>query len=505
MNIAHNVERGRAWFPQRQALVFEDRAYSYLELDRWVNRVANGFCALGLSKGDRIALFLPNIPEFVVAYLAIQKIGAIAVSVNVLLKPDEVTFVLRDSGSAAVVTTAKLRPHVVNADLPDLRHLLIAEGEAGDATLLEQLAAQASDEFRAVAMAHDDPAAIVYTSGTTGTSKGATLSHGNVISNAFSKVHYCGMRPEDRMLLFLPLFHCFGQNAVLNSGLYACATLVLQRAFDPERTLALIAAENVTMFFGVPTIFIVLLAMQAPPEKFSSVRYYLSGGGTLPLEISRQWFEKHGRVINEGYGLTETSPFASYNHELKYKFGSVGTPIENVEMRVVSVDDGRELPPGELGEIAIRGPNVMLGYWQRPAETAQAMRDGWFHSGDIGKMDEEGYFYVVDRLKDMINVGGLKVYPAEVENVLYQHPAVAQVAVYGVPDALMEERVKASIVLKPEQTATEQELVAFCRQRIADFKIPGAIEFTEALPKNAPGKVLKRVLRDKAMRQATHG
>lgn len=495
MNVAQHIERARRWFPDKTALLFEGKSFTYRELDQAVNRAANGLRGLGVERGDRVALFMPNIPEFVIAYLAALKIGAIAVSVNALFKSNEVQFVLQDSGARVVVTTETLRPNVPDRELETLEHILIAEGQAHAALLLEEVMSQASGEARAAEMSRNDPAAIVYTSGTTGFPKGAVLSHGNIISNAFSKNHYCGMRPADRMLLFLPLFHCFGQNAILNSGLYACSTIVLQRRFDPELALRAADEEKITMFFGVPTTFIVLLNKTAIGQKLASVRYYLSGGGPLPVEIARRWREQFKIDINIGYGLTETSPFASYNHEFKYKLGSVGTPIENVEMQIIDPDTGQPVPPGERGEIAIRGPNVMLGYWNRPEETAAVLRDGWFRSGDIGIMDEEGYFYVVDRLKDMINVGGLKVYPVEVENVLYQHPAVAEAAVYGIPDALMGERVKASLVLKANQMVSEAELVAFCRQRLADFKVPAVVEFVEALPKNAPGKILKRVLR----------
>lgn len=495
MNVAHNIERGRRWFPDKTALVFEGRSFTYCELDEAVNRAANGLRGLEVERGDRVALYMPNIPEFVIAYLATLKIGAIAVSVNALLKSDEVHFVLQDSGACVVVTTETLRPHVPDDRLDAIKHILIAEGRAQDALSLEEVMSRASGAACAVSLSRHDPAAIVYTSGTTGFPKGATLSHGNIVSNAFSKNHYCGMRPADRILLFLPLFHCFGQNAILNSGLYACSTIVLQRRFDPELALNVADDEKITMFFGVPTTFIALLNQTTIGQKLASVRYYLSGGAPLPVEIAHRWREQFRIDINIGYGLTETSPFASYNHEFRYKPGSVGTPIENVEMQIIDPDTGQPLPPGEHGEIAIRGPNVMSGYWNRPQETAAVLQDGWFHSGDIGFMDEEGYFYVVDRLKDMINVGGLKVYPVEVENILYQHPAVAEAAVYGIPDRLMGERVKASLVLKANQTVGEAELLAFCRQRLADFKVPAIVEFVESLPKNAPGKILKRVLR----------
>lgn len=435
-----------------------------------------------------------------ISYLGILKIGAIAVSLNVMLKKNEVKFILDDCSAKALITTESLSENVPNSELPELKHILIAEGQARIGISLDQLISSASPLASAVEMDRDEPAAIIYTSGTTGFPKGATLSHGNVISNVYAANHCYHTQPLDRLLLYLPLFHCFGQNAVLNAGLHSCATIVLQRRFDLEQVLSTIASDRVTMFFGVPTVFIKLLNINTSDYDLSSVRYYFTAAAPMPVEVVQRWQEKHGFAIHEGYGLTETSPFACYNHDLKYKLGSVGTPIENVEMKVVNFD-GMEVQPGELGEIIIRGPNVMLGYWNRPTETAQVLKNGWFHTGDIGHMDEDGYFYVVDRLKDMINVSGFKVYPAEVENVLYQHPAVAECAVYGDPDPVKGEIVQASILLKAGLTVTEQDLIAFCSERMATYKVPCAVKFVDSIPKNATGKILKRLLREQAYTQ----
>jgi len=494
MNIAENVERSRRFFPHKPALIFEQKTWTYRELDEQANRIANLLQALGVQKGDRVALFLPNIPAFVFAYLGIQKLGAIAVSVSAMLKSDEVKFILNDCTASVVITTAQLCEQVPQDDLAYLQHVLIAEGETDAGQSLDELMAGASPEAIAAKLERNDPAAILYTSGTTGFPKGAILSHGNVVSNMHSVKHSCSMGPEDRLLLYLPLFHCFGQNFILNAGLNACATIVLQRRFDPEKVLGAIARERVTMFFGVPTVFIKLLELCPANYDFSSIRYHFTAAAPMSPEVVRRWRDEQGQIIYEGYGLTETSPFTSYNHPLKYKPGSIGMPIENVEMQVVD-SNGEELPPGEIGELVIRGPNVMLGYWNRPDVNQQVLKGGWFHTGDLGRMDEDGYFYLCDRLKDMINVSGFKVYPSEVERVIAQHPAVAEVAVYGAADKVKGELVAASVRLKANGAATAEELQAFCRDRIANYKIPQLIQFVESLPKNATGKVLKRVLK----------
>lgn len=495
MNISRSVECGRRLSPDKPALIFGDETHTYRELEETASRVANGLLKLGVTRGDRVALFLPNIPSWASFYLGTLKIGAVAVSLNPALKADEAGFILNDCGAKAVVTTEALRRNVPTEAMPLLRHCLIADGSAGEGCIpFRKLVEGASGRADAVEMEPDSPAAIVYTSGTTGFPKGAVLTHGNVVSNVEAKVRCLGIRPDDRLLLFLPLFHCFGQNAVLNSGLGAGATLVLHQKFDATEVLRSIRDDGVTMFFGVPTTFI-LLCEQASEADMRSVRYYFSAAAPLPPEVEKRWQQKFGLPIHQGYGLTETSPFASYNHRFRHKPGSIGTPIEGVEMKIVDPDDGRELPPGAAGEIVIRGPNVMLGYWNRPEETAQAIRNGWLHTGDIGRTDADGYFYVEDRLKDMINVGGLKVYPAEVENVIYEHPAVSEAAVYGLPDALLGESVAAIVVLKPGHAPAEAEIISHCRRGLSAYKVPSAVEFVESLPKNPSGKILKRVLR----------
>lgn len=498
MNIAQHVTRAGHFFPDKPAILFEGRTYTYRELDETANRLANGLRALGVRRGDRVSLYLPNIPAFPLAYLATLRVGAVAVSINSLFKTDEVRYIVNDSGSVVLFTTADLYPQLDRAGMPSLKAVIISEGRVDGETQMDDLVSRGASQFQAEDMGRDDMAALLYTSGTTGHPKGVILTHANVISNIYSTNHHAGMRPDDRLLLFLPLFHCFGQNFIMNSAFNAGATLVLQRRFEMERTLDSIQRDRATMFFGVPTIYIYLLNNPGHAFDLSSVRYWFSAAAAMPYEIAQQWHYQVGLPIYEGYGLTESSPFASYNHDFRYKPGTVGTPIENVEMKIFDEDD-QEVPIGALGEIVIRGPNVMQGYFGKEKDTAAALRNGWLHSGDIGFMDDEGYFHIVDRVKDMINAAGFKVYPVEVENVLYQHPAIQEAAVYGVPDPVKGEAVEAAIVLRPGTQATPEEIIEFCRSRIAVFKAPRAVRLVPQLPKSATGKILKRILRDQAV------
>ncbi len=497
MNIAQNVERVVRLFPDRPAILAGGRTLSYGALDAAVNRTAHGLRALGVVTGDRVALFLPNLPEFPIAYLAAQKLGAVAVSLNAMLTTEEVRHVLEDSGAKVLFTTEALWPQArpLLGTLPALAHVIACEGAIPGHPTLEALGEGRPDLLAAVDLDRDAPAAILYTSGTTGKQKGATLSHGNVVSNMYAAQHCLRTEPDDRLLLFLPLFHCFGQNFIMNAGLNAGAALVLHRKFEPQAVLASIQELGATMFFAVPTIYIGILAAGVPPERLAGIRFYFSAAASLPVEVAEQWRARHGRPIHEAYGLTETSPLATYNHELAYRPGSIGAPIENVEVRVLDENDAA-VPAGSWGELAIRGPNVMLGYWNRPQESARALRGGWFHTGDIGYADPDGYLHLVDRSKDMVNSAGFKIWPREVEDVLYRHPAVKECAVIGAPDPVKGEVVKAFIAVRPDVGLTAEEVEAFCREHMAAYKVPRLVEFVAEIPKSPTGKILKRVLRE---------
>lgn len=495
MNVAESVVRAARFFPDKPAILFEGRQVSYRQLDEESTRLANALAGLGISRGDRVALYLPNIPEFATAYLAILKLGAIAVSINSIFKTGEVEYIVNDAGARLLFTTAELLPVVHAVRSPSVETVVVCDGEAGRHPALARLLADASPIGRAAEMRPSDPAVLLYTSGTTGFPKGATLSHGNVVSNTWATVHHAGYRPDDRLLLFLPLFHVFGQNFIMNAAFLACSTLVLHRRFIPDVVLTSIARDRVTMFFAVPTVYVGLLNMDLSKFDLSSIRYEFSAAATMPQEISRRWTERFGRPIYEGYGLTECSPFAAYNHDFRHKFGSVGTAVENFELKIVD-ESGRDADLGTWGQIAIRGPGVMLGYWNRPQDTAAAIRAGWLMSGDVGLMDDEGYVFIVDRVKDMINKAGFKVWPAEVEQLLYKHPAVKEVAVYGVPDAESGEAVAAAIQLRDGAQGNEAEIIEYCRNNLAVYKAPSTVRFVNELPKSATGKILKRVLRE---------
>jgi long-chain acyl-CoA synthetase len=484
VNVAQLLEGAALYYGERSALVFGDRRWTYRELDAQASTLAGGLAGLGLKPGERVGLHLPNAPEFVLAYYAAHKAGLVPLSLNVTYASEEIQYIVQDAAASAVISADPWARNLPSRSaLPSVRHWL-------DAKELDGLGGRLR---RAIERDREELAAILYTSATTGRPKGVMLTHANVVSNAYATVHHLRLTPEDRGLCALPLFHCFGQNFIMNALVTAGGLLVLQERFAADAFAEAVADHRVTLFYAVPTMYILFMAAGARPD-FSSVRLYFSAAATLPTDVERRWHEVYGRWIHQGYGLTECSPFASYNHEHAFKPGSVGTPIENVEMKIAD-EAGQELADGELGEILIKGPNVMKGYFGNPQATAEAIRNGWLHSGDIGYRDADGYYYIVDRVKDMINVSGFKIFPREVEEILFRHAAVKEAAVVGMPDPVRGETVRAYVVLKTGATATADELRALCRSAVATYKVPETIEFIEALPKNPTGKVLKKELR----------
>lgn len=527
MNLAEPLHRWAREAPDHPAILFEGRTLTYAELDAAAGRLAHALRAHGVGAGDRVALYLPNVPEFAIAYYAAQRLGAITVSINAIFKSAEVEHLLVDSGACVVFTLAEIVGFVPRERCPALRQVVVCDGRVTDPTVTDPtvtdptvtLPATGGGVARLDALAdwlaavpHDagalapverraqDPAALLYSSGTTGFPKGVTLTQHNIDSNVATAAAASGYRRDDRLALFLPLFHVYGQNYILNAALRAGATVVMFRRFVPETVLESIARDRITMFFGVPTIFIGLLGADLSRWDLSSIRYEMSAASTMPEAISRRWAERFGRRVYEGYGLTECSPFACYNDAVEHRFGSVGRAVEGFEVAIHD-DQGRELPRGEWGEIVIRGPGVMAGYWNRPQETADALRGGWLHSGDIGRMDEDGYVYIVDRVKDMINVSGFKVWPAEVEQYLYRMPQIHECAVYGIPDPAKGEQVAVAAVARPGTGLTGEQVIAYCRDNLAAYKVPVRVDIVDELPKSATGKLLKRVLREQSAPQ----
>jgi long-chain acyl-CoA synthetase len=500
MNVAQYLERHAAQTPDLVAIRFEGRSISYGQLNSDANRLACSLRAAGVKAADRVALYLPNVPEFAVAYYAAQKLGAIPVTINAILKMEEVRYLLDDSGASVVLTMDELTGYVSD-DCTALRLRIVVDpkGAKPGWSALADLLAGGSDQFESVQRDPEDIAALLYSSGTTGFPKGVSLTQHNIHSNIALPplARYSDYRPGDRLATFLPLFHVYGQNYIMNAAFLAGATMVLFSRFVPDVVLRAIGEERITHFFAVPTIYINLLAMDLSAYDLSSLRYEMSAAATMPEEISRRWTERFGRRVFEGYGLTECSPFSCYNDSVEHRFGSVGRAVDGFELKIFDESD-RELPFGEQGEIVIRGDGVMQGYWNRVDESATSLRGGWLHTGDVGRMDKDGYVYITDRVKDMINVSGFKVWPAEVEQYLYKLPGVQEVAVYGVAAGAQGEKVVVAVVLKAGAKLTAEEVIAYCREHIAAYKVPAQVDIVKELPKSPSGKLLKRVLRQQA-------
>lgn len=501
MNVAHHVARAARIHPRHPAIVFEGASIDYATLDAHAGRLACSLIEAGVRPGDRVALYLPNVPAFPLAYLAIQRAGGIAVSLNPTLTADEVQYIVDDSGARVVFTVGDLVANVPQDRCRSVAHVVVCEGEAEGALPLAEWIAGTSTAGPLASRKANDPAALLYTSGTTGRPKGATLTVGNIVSNVRVTVQVMGFRRDDKVATFLPLFHVFAQNVMMNAAFEAGATLLLFRRFDPRTTLRTIEEERATLMFGVAPHYVALLAMRLEDYDLSSLRYEVAGAAPLPDELVHRWQARTGRPIYQGYGLTETSPLTNVNLPHQHRLGSVGRCVPGVQVRIVDTND-REVPAGEWGEICFRGPGVMQGYWNRPDASREALRGGWLHTGDIGRLDADGYLFIVDRVKDMINVAGLKVWPAEVEQVLYRHPGVHEAAVYGAAHRVRGEQVFADVVPRADARVAPDDIVAFCREHLAPYKVPHRVNIVDALPKSATGKVLKRVLRERAAKGA---
>ena len=520
LNLSILVESSAQDYPGHVAVIFNDRKFTYAELNAAANMFANALTKLGIGRGDKVAVMIPNLPYFPIAYYGILKTGATVVPFNVLFTPREVAYHLEDSDAVALVGFEMFAESAYAGfqQVETCRHLIIASADPSrpfshdDEAVMDFnqfLGMGGSPVFDTVQTQADDTAVILYTSGTTGSPKGAELTHSNMVMNAMLSAGLCDASPGDVALVTLPLFHSFGQTVLMNACFYGGAAITLLPRFTPDAALGIMERDNVTIFAGVPTMYWAMYSYPHAEEQFdmekiaNNLHTAVSGGAAMPVELLRNFEERFKVPILEGYGLSETSPVASFNVRRKpRKPGSIGIPIWGVQMALVDDDDNfipkpdKEGEFSEVGEIVIRGHNVMKGYYKRPEATAEVMRNDWFHTGDLARVDSDGYYFIVDRKKEMIIRGGFNVYPREIEEYLMTHPKISLVAVKGVPDEKMGEEVKAYIVLKPGETATAEEIIEFAKEGLAAYKYPRLIEFRSELPMTATGKILKRALVD---------
>ena len=487
MNLADNLRRSAAAAPDKPAIILDDVVVPYGVLAGAAARVAGWLQELGVAPGDRVAVSLPNIPQMPIIYYGILWAGGVVVPVNPLYKSREFAFVLGDADAKVFFAWDGVDEEASKgAAEAGVEYIPVSATE-----FVPQLMTHEAGTF--VDRAAEDTAVVLYTSGTTGSPKGAELTHANMSRNAEISVGLVDLESDDVVFGGLPLFHSFGQTVGMNACFLTGASMTLVPRFEPTKALEVLQRDHVTVMLGVPTMYIALLGH---PEKeqydLSTLRVCGSGGASLPVEVLKGFEQAFDAIILEGYGLSETSPVASFNHaDRGRKPGSIGQPVEGVEFRLID-NDWNDVPEGEIGEIAIKGHNVMKGYLGNKEATEWAIHEGWFRSGDLARRDDEGFYYIVDRSKDMIIRGGYNVYPREIEEVLYEHPAVATAAVVGIPHAELGEEVAAAVTLKPGTSATEEELRDFAKERVAAFKYPRVIWVTSELPMGPTGKILKR-------------
>jgi long-chain acyl-CoA synthetase len=484
-NLATILTESARRYPDRPAIRLDDTVVTYAELDDLSARAAGWLQARGVQPGHRVGVMLPNVAQFPVIYYGLLRAGATVVPINPLLKAREIEHHFGDSGAKLAFVWTTAAAEAGKAAVVTGTDVVVVD----DSTLTA--AAEWPSQSAVVPRADDDTAVILYTSGTTGTPKGAQLTHANLYRNCVAFIGLFDLCPTDVVLGCLPLFHAFGQSNGLNASVAAGASVTLVPRFEPTSVLKLIERHRVTVFEGVPTMYVTLLRTDAGVIDTSSLRMCISGGAALPVEVLRGFRDAFGAEILEGYGLSETSPTATFNRPAHTKPGSIGVPIDGVELKLINAD-GSDTPAGEAGEIAIRGHNVMKGYWNRPDATTAAIVDGWFHTGDMATRDDDGFYYIVDRKKDVIIRGGFNVYPREIEEVFYEHPAVLEAAVLGVPHPIHGEEVVAAVALRPSPYATPEELRDYVKARVAPYKYPRHIWFVTALPKGPTGKIVKR-------------
>jgi long-chain acyl-CoA synthetase len=512
LNLAVLLEDSARNVPDRIAVICGEARFTYAELNAKANQVANALREIGIEKGEKVALSCANLPFFPMIYYGILKAGAVVVPLNILLKGREVAYHLADSDAKAYFCFEGTPELPIGAEgfkgfseTESCKNFVLltlnpsADSPFENTKTFWQFIANQSETFESEMTSEENTAVILYTSGTTGQPKGAELTHSNMVLNARLSDTMYPRKDADVHLITLPLFHSFGQTVQMNAGFYNRATLVLLPRFTPESALQMMQTHSVTIFAGVPTMYWALLNFPEA-DKFdlakisANLRICCAGGSPLPLEVLKGFETKFNTKILEGYGLSETSPIATFNKHESSRAGSVGFPVWGVEVRIVN-ENGNNVASGELGEIIIRGHNIMKGYYKKPEATASAIRNGWFYTGDVGRHDADGYLFIADRVKDMIIRGGFNVYPRELEEVLMTHEAVSLCAVVGVTSNEHGEEVKAYIVKKEGSKHTELEIIEWCKANMASYKYPRLVEFRETLPMTATGKILKRELR----------
>lgn len=513
MSLVTRVYETSKLQPNKAAYHFMGKDTSYAEFDQSVSMFATALQGAGVEKGDHVAFLLGNTPHFLISLYATMRIGATAIPINPIYSPDEISYILHNSDAKVVIALDPLLPLVEKAAamFPSIEHYIICEMSAdvgekiavlperakAKVQLFSQLITKGRPDFAPIDIDENETAIILYTSGTTGHPKGAMLTHKNIYSNARDVSDYLGFSEDDKVVATLPVFHVFALTVVVNAPLLRGATILLVPRFSPAEVFDTIRTEKATVFAAVPTMYNFMY--QYPKGKlsdFDTVRLSISGGSSLPVALLHNFEEKFNVRVSEGYGLSEASPVTCFNPLDRERVpGSIGTNIVNVVNKVVD-EFGEEVGVNEVGELVVQGPNVMKGYYKMPEETAAAIRDGWLYTGDLARQDEDGYFYIVDRKKDMIIVGGYNVYPREVEEVLFTHRAIVEAAVVGVPDPDFGEEVQAFVVLKEGAEVTEAQLQKFCEKRLAKYKVPKVIDFLDELPKNTTGKILRRSLKD---------
>ncbi|MFC9599961.1 long-chain fatty acid--CoA ligase [Peribacillus butanolivorans] len=503
------LEHSAQLYPTNKAVIDGEKELTYLELKNASDRFAADLYNRGFQKNNRIALMLPNCLEYIIAYYAIHRLGGVVVQVNPLYQPNELDYILRDSEATWFIGHDKQKKKLEQIGLTD-EFTIISANNMLENSLYSWSVAGNKDLPEMDINPKEDLAVLQYTGGTTGKSKGVMLTHFNLISNVHQDFTFTANAlqlkiPGERMLGLTPLFHVFG-NGRLNSSVYAGSTYITLEKFELNKVVDLIRKHRPTIFPGVPTMYIALLNHpDLTADDLSCFKYCSCGSAPLPIEVINQFEEKLGISISEGFGMSETSPTTHRNPVIgQRKPGSIGIPYPNTDAKIVDIETGiHEMPTGQAGELIIKGPQVTKGYWKNLEETATALRDGWLYTGDIARMDEEGYFYIVGRKKDMIIASGYNIYPIEVEGIIYQHPSVEEACVFGIPDKYRGETVKAAIVLKKGVCVTAQEIMDFCYKRLARYKVPRRFEFREQLPKSTVGKILRRILLEEEMEKQT--